>query len=206
MADLLAESANEQIPTGEKIKILDVGVGANLIYPLLGYAEYKWSFVGTDIDKTAINAAQQIIEKNRLQSHIQVRLQTNKHQVFSDDILGDDYFSLSMCNPPFFNSAAQAQLQNQRKWKNLGKTSQQRNFGGQSHELWCEGGESAFTSRMIEQSHHVRHQIGWFTTLVSRESNLPPIYQQLKSIGAQQVRTMNMAQGQKKSRCVAWRF
>ena len=33
------------------ISVLDIGTGANCIYPLLGNAEYNWSFVGTDIDK-----------------------------------------------------------------------------------------------------------------------------------------------------------
>lgn len=206
VADLLAESTNGQIPTGSEIKILDIGVGANVIYPLLGHAEYDWSFVGADIDKIAIDSAQKIVQKNQLQQAIQLRHQPKKDQIFCGVVLNDERFALSMCNPPFFSSAAQAQQQNQRKWKNLGKTNQQRNFGGQSHELWCDGGESAFIARMIEQSYLVRHQIGWFTTLVSREANLPPIYKQLTSIGAHQVRTMNMAQGQKKSRCVAWRF
>lgn len=206
VADLLSEFNHNQIPLGPQTKVLDIGVGANLIYPLLGNAEYQWSFVGTDIDQTAINAAQEIIIKNQLQSQIQVRHQPKKQQIFTDVILSDEYFALSMCNPPFFSSATQAQQQNQRKWKNLGKSNHQRNFGGQSHELWCEGGESAFIGRMIEQSLHVKKQIRWFSTLVSRESNLAQIYQQLKTIGAKQVRTLNMAQGQKKSRCVAWCF
>lgn len=206
VADLLSEFNHNQIPLGPQIKVLDIGVGANLIYPLLGHAEYQWSFVGTDIDQTAIKAAQDIIQKNQLQSQIQVRHQPKKQQIFSGVVLADEYFALSMCNPPFFSSATQAQQQNHRKWKNLGQTNLQRNFGGQSHELWCEGGESAFIGRLIEQSLQVKKQICWFSTLVSRESNLPQFYQQLKSVGAKKVHTLNMAQGQKKSRCVAWRF
>jgi 23S rRNA (adenine1618-N6)-methyltransferase len=31
---------------------LDIGVGANCIYPIIGNAEYGWSFVGTDMMKS----------------------------------------------------------------------------------------------------------------------------------------------------------
>ena len=45
-----------------KPTVLDVGCGANLIYPLLGSAILKWYFVGVDVSKTAIEWA----EKNRI--------------------------------------------------------------------------------------------------------------------------------------------
>ena len=37
VADLLAESAGK-VPTGKSVRVLDIGVGANCIYPLLGPA------------------------------------------------------------------------------------------------------------------------------------------------------------------------
>ena len=46
LADLLTASK-----ITKNITVLDIGTGANCIYPLLGNAEYNWSFVGTDIDK-----------------------------------------------------------------------------------------------------------------------------------------------------------
>ena len=45
IADLLAESNNGIIPEGEAVQGLDVGVGANCIYPIIGNAVYDWSFV-----------------------------------------------------------------------------------------------------------------------------------------------------------------
>lgn len=206
VADLLAASHQGSIPTGPSIRILDIGVGANTIYPLLGQAEYQWSFVGADIDKKAIAAAQKTINDNHLQDSIQLRHQPNPQHIFQQVALPEERFALSMCNPPFFNSAEQAQQQNHRKWKGLGKQNKQRNFGGQSNELWCEGGELAFISRMIQQSTHFQQQIACFTTLVSRESILPALYKQLKTVRARDVQTVEMAQGQKKSRCIAWRF
>lgn len=205
-ADLLAEFNQGQIPTGSDIRLLDIGVGANTIYPLIGQAEYQWSFVGADIDKKALAAAQHTLVQNQLQNQIQLRHQPDAQQLFKSVVLADEHFALSLCNPPFFSSAQQAQQQNQRKWKGLGKKNTQRNFGGQSNELWCDGGEVAFISRMISQSVAVQHQIVWFTTLVSRESILPALYKQLKAVRAKDIRTVDMAQGQKKSRFIAWRF
>lgn len=207
LADLLSlTTADSSIPTGANTKLLDLGVGANLIYPLLGHAEYGWSFVGADIDANALNAAQCLVDANTLQKKIQLRLQPKPEQLFANIIQPKEFFAATLCNPPFFHSAEQAQLQNQRKWKNLGKKNEQRNFGGQSNELWCEGGEIAFIVRMIDESPRYAKQVGWFTTLVSRENNLSVIYKQLRRVAAKQVHTIEMAQGQKKSRFVAWRF
>lgn len=207
LADLLAlDQPEHQPPTGANTKLLDIGVGANLIYPLLGQAEYGWSFVGADIDNTALQAAQCIIDANGLAKKIQLRHQTTPEHLFQSIIRPNEFFAATLCNPPFFHSAEQAQRQNQRKWKNLGKAQKQRNFGGQSNELWCEGGEAAFILRMIDESQHYGDQVGWFTTLVSRENNLGVIDKQLQRVRATQVRTIDMAQGQKKSRFVAWRF
>jgi 23S rRNA (adenine1618-N6)-methyltransferase len=46
----------------------------------------------------------------------------------------------------------------------------------------------------------------WFTTLVSKKDSLPGIYKALKQAAATNVHTLPMAQGQKKSRLVAWTF
>ena len=47
---------------------------------------------------------------------------------------------------------------------------------------------------------------GWFTTLVSKSENLSGLERTLRANRAREVRTMAMAQGQKKSRILAWRF
>ena len=47
LADLLCEHNFGRNPNGVKIKCLDVGVGANCIYPILGVTEYNWNFIGS---------------------------------------------------------------------------------------------------------------------------------------------------------------
>ena len=53
IADVLSDQMKQKIPRGPKIKCLDIGVGANCIYPILGTQEYGWSFIGADIDPIA---------------------------------------------------------------------------------------------------------------------------------------------------------
>ena len=215
LADLLSESNDGVVPRGQSVRVLDIGVGANMIYPLIGTHEYCWQFVGADIDAKALNNAQQIIEANALSDSIALRLQENSTSIFKGVIRQEDKFSLTMCNPPFHGSLQEAQAGTQRKWRGLGKhivksgssnKSSLLNFGGQNAELYCAGGEQAFVNTMIEESRQYAMQCIWFTTLISKAENLPGVYRALKKVNALQVKTIEMAQGQKKSRMVAWTF
>jgi len=211
LADLLADGNGGVIPRGESIRVLDIGVGANCIYPLIGRSEYGWQFVGTDIDAVALANAQGIVDANGLSGAITLRLQASAAALFQGVVKPDELFDLSMCNPPFHASLAEARSGTQRKWKNLGVESNKKkvpvlNFGGQSMELCCEGGEEAFVCRMVEESARYHSSCMWFTTLISKSASLPGVYRAIKYAGALENRTIEMAQGQKKSRIVAWTF
>ncbi|MBL8525015.1 MAG: 23S rRNA (adenine(1618)-N(6))-methyltransferase RlmF [Betaproteobacteria bacterium] len=211
-ADLLASDRNGTIPRGPDIRVLDIGVGANCIYPLIGHHEYGWRFVGSDVDAVALRAAQQIVDNNAsLAAAIELRLQASPQKIFDGIVTPDDRFDFVLCNPPFHVSAQAAEAGAVRKWKNLGKdhnrgANPKLNFGGQAAELWCEGGEAGFVSRMVAESAQRKNQVTWFSTLVSQEDNLPAIYAALREVRARKVETITMAQGQKKSRLVAWHF
>jgi 23S rRNA (adenine1618-N6)-methyltransferase len=207
LADLLASTNDGKIPTGNKVKILDIGVGANCVYPIIGHQEYGWSFVGSDVDKKALQAAENIIAANAvLSSDVKVRLQHNKHQVLKGIVKPGEQFHATMCNPPFHSSAEEAAAGSNRKLQNLGKQKEVLNFGGQHVELWVEGGEVGFVKKMIAESIEFASQVGWFTTLISKSANLPFIYYALEQAKVAEVRTIEMAQGQKISRFVAWTF
>ncbi|TWI94839.1 23S rRNA m(6)A-1618 methyltransferase [Mucilaginibacter frigoritolerans] len=210
IADLLGEMDNGNIPTGKKIKILDIGTGANCIYPAIGSTVYNWHFVGTDIDPIAIRSAKDILAANKhLKDHILLRQQTNKHNIFKGIVLNAEGFDATICNPPFHASALEAQLATVNKWNKLKGVPQPQttqNFGGQKKELWYPGGEAAFIKLIIEQSALVAKQCLWFTTLVSKKDTLPGVYKALKKVAAADVRTIGMSQGQKVSRMVAWTF
>ncbi len=204
IADLLSLSNNGIIPLGNKISVLDIGVGANCIYPLIGNKEYGWSFVGTDIDPVVIKLANEQIINNSLGDSIEIRLQSSSTSIFQGIIKNTDNFDISICNPPFHRSLKEAKKGTERKWKNLKIKNKTLNFGGQNNELWCPGGEVAFIKRMIEESKNVPCR--WFTSLISKADHLPPIYQFLDKNRALQVKTIEMGQGQKKSRLIAWAF
>lgn len=209
IADLLAENNNGHIPTGKKIKLLDIGTGANCIYPAIGSSVYGWQFVGTDIDPIAIRSAKDIIGANsKLKGQILLRQQTNKHNIFKGVLLQDEGFDATLCNPPFHASMQEAQAATVNKWNklNINKPGGLQNFGGQKKELWYPGGEAAFIKLIIEQSILAAKQCLWFTTLVSKKDTLPGVYRALKKTPATEVRTINMSQGQKVSRVVAWTF
>ncbi|MBK3866500.1 23S rRNA (adenine(1618)-N(6))-methyltransferase RlmF [Pseudomonas stutzeri] len=211
LADLLGQDQGGTIPRGGAIQALDVGTGANCIYPLIGHREYGWHFAGTDIDATALASARTIISANGLAKAIELRQQAAAKQIFKGVLLPEDRFDLTLCNPPFHASQAEASSGSQRKWRNLGRLDPSRklpalNFGGQAAELWCEGGEAAFIARMAEQSALFTGQVYWFSTLVSKGANVTPLITRLKRLGARRIQTVDMAQGQKKSRFVAWTY
>jgi 23S rRNA (adenine1618-N6)-methyltransferase len=210
LADLLTESNGEKIPIGPKIKVLDIGTGANLIYPLLGSAIYGWSFVGSELSPLAIQAAQIIIDLNKgLQGKIELRTQSDPSKILTDIIQPDEFFDLTICNPPFHVSAEAAQEGSKRKVRNLTGKSVSKvklNFGGQAAELWTEGGELEFIRKMIQESLRYKTQVYWFTTLVSKSENLKLINLQLQKAGISFQKTIDMAQGNKQSRFVAWTF
>jgi 23S rRNA (adenine1618-N6)-methyltransferase len=211
VADLLAEDHGGTPPTGASVRALDIGTGANCIYPLLGHLDYRWRFLGSDIDPVALASAQTIVQANSLGKAIELRRQAQPTQIFEGLLQPQERFAVTLCNPPFHASAQEALSGSQRKWRNLGKADPTRklpvlNFGGQQTELWCEGGELKFVSRLIDESRGVGQRIGWFTCLVSKVGNLPPLQARLSRAGALDTRVVAMGQGQKQSRFLAWTF
>lgn len=209
LADLLNENSKE-IPKGISVKGLDIGTGANLVYPLIAHQSYGWQMLGTDINQKSLENAQKILDDNPdFLSHIQLKFQPDSNFIFKNILSPENRFTFSMCNPPFHDSEESAMKGNLRKTKNLKKSKTPKtnfNFGGQQSELWCEGGELAFISKMIEESTLFSSQILWFTCLVSKQENLFKLTSLLNKVKAVEVKTIDMAQGQKISRILAWTF
>lgn len=211
LADLLARSHGGEIPRGKKVLVLDVGAGANCIYPIIGSQVYGWKFIASEIDPVSVRAARTIVEVNPgLKSLITVKQQQNPKAVFKGILPRDGRVDLTLCNPPFHASQAEAEQAAQRKIKNLklgsAPQSARLNFGGQAGELACAGGELGFITRMIRESVSHAEQVGWFSSLVSKSANLKPLQYELADRGAREVEIIEMRQGQKTSRLIAWRF
>lgn len=211
LADLL-KNTSPDIP--KKTSVLDIGTGASCIYPILGARSQGWHFIATDIDPISIKSANVNVKSNKgLTEQITCRLQQNSNHIFTGIIQPNEYYHLTMCNPPFHKSLADASKGTTRKWQNLSKgnikSSKQTNslnFGGQKAELWCQGGEVGFIHQMIKESKLYRNQVLWFTCLVSKKDNLSAIKLSLKKAHATKINVVKMAQGQKISRFIAWSF
>jgi len=210
IADLLGKNNLGTIPTGDKITCLDIGIGASCIYPIIGVTEYDWKFIGSDIDPKAIASAQNIIDSNSaIKDKVECRLQKKSQDVLHSIISKKDKIDLIICNPPFHSSLAEAQKGSRRKVRNLsGKNTKtpRLNFSGISSELICEGGEYKFIQNMIGESKEFSKNGYWFSTLVSKQSNLKGIYKMLENIEANQITTVPLGTGNKSSRIVAWTF
>lgn len=220
LADLLADDCGGSAPA--RVKALDIGVGANCIYPIVGATQYDWHYVGSDIDPVSVKNSHQIVSDNSvLQDQIECRLQKNSRYLFKGIIEADEFYHVTTCNPPFHKSLQEAQQGSERKISNLSankvKRGQKResssvkaspilNFGGQQAELWCSGGEAAFIKNMAFESREFAQQVLWFSTLISKKDNIRWMRKNLEKAGAKEIQIVEMSQGQKNSRFIAWTF
>jgi 23S rRNA (adenine1618-N6)-methyltransferase len=204
LADLLAD--NGEVPKGDQINCLDVGIGASAVYPLIGNKEYGWNWVGSDIDQKALNSSSAILEANDLSKKIRLRLQDRKDLIFYGIIRKHDLFDAIVCNPPFHATLKDALAATKRKVNNLGGQEFKQNFEGMEHELVTEGGEKQFIHRYMQESRRYFRQVLWFTVLVSKEDHLKYLTAKLKSMNPTDYRVIEMYQGNKKSRILAWTY
>lgn len=220
LADLLADDNGGEVPKGGLVRGLDIGMGASCVYPIIGSQAYGWSFVGSDINPVSVAMVEQIVQFNAsIKKKIKCRLQKSEQQIFNGVINSNDLFHFTLCNPPFHASLEEATQGTQRKIKNLNRSAAKKgskvsqasnettlNFAGEGAELWCKGGELSFIQRMIAESEEFKEQCLWFTCLVSKKDNLKALQKALRKTSACEVKVIEMAQGQKQSRFLAWTY
>ncbi|SRX53965.1 23S rRNA (adenine(1618)-N(6))-methyltransferase RlmF [Aequorivita sp. CIP111184] len=191
----------------EDIKMLDIGTGANLIYPILACSHFNWQCTASEVDLDSLKNAQEIIAKNESLKDIELRHQKFKNSILEHIIQPDDVFDVVVCNPPFYKNRTDAERSNQRKVTNLQlEEVAPQNFGGSSNELWYKGGEEAFIKKMAAESVAFKKQVHWFTVLVSQKEHLKNIKRAINKTLPTEVRIIEMEQGNKQSRFIAWTF
>lgn len=190
------------------VRVLDIGTGATCIYPLLGYSEFGWTFVASEVDKKALANAKQIIRNNRLEASIELRLQSKSEAILEGVLLPNERLTATICNPPFFKNEKEAIESTQQKLKGLGKETKifQRNFSGTSNELWYPGGEKAFLHNYLFQSSKLKEHCFWYTSLVSKKEHIKSMETSLRKLNATEFKVIEFSLGHKKSRVVAWSF
>ncbi len=210
LADILNELPEKDTLIHPNFKCLDIGTGANLIYPIIGHNQYKWQFRASDIDAIALENAKEICAKNpELSNGIEIVLQDNNNVFFKNIVHKDDFFEASVCNPPFHSSQEEASAGTLRKLKNLKAeniSEDALNFGGQNNELIYEGGELKFIQDMAKESTKFKRNILWFSSLVSKSAHIHILQRFFSELGVAEQKTIEMGQGNKTSRFIAWTF
>jgi 23S rRNA (adenine1618-N6)-methyltransferase len=210
IADMLGKCNKNKIPQGNNINCLDIGVGANCVYPIIANHEYGWHVVGSELDPKALDVASSIVSNNdSIKDEVEIRQQMKANDTFVSIIKEDEKFDITICNPPFHASLAEANASAMRKLNNLGAEKTDTpvlNFGGKNTELWCFGGEEKFVKDLIVQSATFANSCLWFSTLISKQINVDPAIKVLKSLFATDIKTIPMGQGNKISRILAWTF
>ncbi|MBK5214809.1 MAG: 23S rRNA (adenine(1618)-N(6))-methyltransferase RlmF [Flavobacteriaceae bacterium] len=191
----------------EDVKLLDIGTGANLIYPILASRHFNWQCTASEVDLDSLKNAQEIIANNSNLKDIELRHQKFKNSILEHIIQPTDAFDVVVCNPPFYKTRTDAERNNQRKVDNLElQEADTLNFGGSSNELWYKGGEEAFIKKMASESVQFKEQIQWFTVLVSQKEHLKNIKRAINKTKPSEVKIIDMEQGNKQSRFIAWTF
>lgn len=196
--DALSAPTWRETGDGAHVRVLDIGTGASVIYPLLGAATYGWSFVGSDVTDVALEGAKANARLNpHLDALIEIRdarASDGTFNVLSGVVKPDEKFTFCMCNPPFFESLDEAGLNPNTA------------CGGTSTEMVCEGGEEAFIKAMFRDSLEMKHSIHWFTTMCGKKKTMTKMRSVFHTMRVPAVRTTELVQGKTSRWCIAWSF
>ena len=149
---------------------IDIGTGANIIYPILGYSIYKWKFICTEINNEAYNNAKLILQKNNLENNINIIKQNNKDNIFISILNRENKYIFSMCNPPYYNYENEIKLEDK-------KRDNEYNFD----EIYYKNGEYGFFQRYFEESICYKNNVFLYTILIGKKINAENIYDKLSS-------------------------
>ncbi|OII76234.1 hypothetical protein cand_006320 [Cryptosporidium andersoni] len=203
-----SEVSKSIIPLGLKVIGIDIGCGANCIYPLICHKTFGWKMFGSDLSNESINIASSIVKRNGLSKNINFLYQDNPTNILcgilDNSSLLDINFTFSMCNPPFYSSFSDY----------IHSTHPTRQAEGKLFEIITTGGEGVFIENMIHQSLKFPKRVIWYTTLVSKLNNLKRCRKLLLNISRQggnekkleAIRTITMEQGNHIRWILAWSF
>ena len=163
---------NELIKDIEKENIIgvDIGTGANIIYPILGNSVCDWKFICSEINNESYNNAKLILQKNNLEENINLIKQENKNNIFVSIINQENKYTFSMCNPPYYDYEQEIKIEDK-------KRDTEYNFD----EVYYEKGELGFFERYFEESICYKKNIFLFTILIGKKSNSEIIYDIINS-------------------------
>ena len=163
---------NELIKDIEKENIIgvDIGTGANIIYPILGNSIYCWKFICSEINNESYNNAKIILQNNNLEKNITLIKQANKNNIFITILNQENKYTFSMCNPPYYDYEQEIKIEEKKRDTEF-------NFD----EVYYKKGELGFFERYFEESICYKKNIFLFTILIGKKSNSEIIYDKINS-------------------------
>ena len=180
-----------------RIRILDVGCGANLVYPLLAASYFGWASVGCDVNEAALRHAARLRDANPDIAPLMVLRHAAGLHVLEDE---EEAFDAIVCNPPFFD-------------RDAGETAggnPRTEYGGTEAELWCAGGEEAFVVGMIRESTLYRGRHVWFSSMCGKKKTLKDAKAELarldEAVEGVTYRIHTLQQGSTTRWVIAWRW
>jgi len=197
-------------PPPRSLAVLDVGCGANLIFPLLAASPvFGWSATGLDVTPAALAGAAANLALNSSLAG-RVRLVAGDpagrppilEPVFGAGAswaaaaaaAGDARFpfDFSVCNPPFFESAAARAA----TAKDPGAPRGGGHAGSAAETVWEGGGEAGFVCALAAESAGHAHRVTWWSSMLGRKASLTAVRGVLKGLSpAPEVRTFTLAEG-----------
>jgi len=149
---------------------IDIGTGANLIYPLLGYSLYKWIFICSEINNDAYENAKTIITNNKLEENIKLIKQKYKNLIFVGIINKEEKYFFTMCNPPYYDYEEEIKKEDKNR-------DCQYNFD----EIYYKNGEIGFFDEYFEESICYKKNVFLFTILIGKKTNVQIILDKISN-------------------------
>lgn len=187
----------------ETIQGFDIGCGGSCIYPLLCAQKFKWKMIGTEINEKNIKFANENVENNGLCSLIKIYKQEKGDKLFKylTEVNTETKFDFSMCNPPFFGSSDEFDL------NRTGNRNPPRGpKTGNSDEILVDGGEVEFVTKMIEESFQLKDRIKIYTSMLGKRSSLTQLKNIFKEKGVTNFISTEFCQGRTTRWGIAWTF
>ena len=161
---ILIKEINSQSRYSSDIIGIDIGTGANIIYPILGNSIFNWKFICSEINDESYNNAKLILEKNNLENEINLIKQKNKNNIFLNILNQENKYIFSLCNPPYYDYEAEIKLDDKKRDNEF-------NFD----EVYYKKGEFGFFQRYFIESTCYKKNVYLFTILIGKKANMENI-------------------------------
>ena len=161
---ILIKEINSQSRYSSDIIGIDIGTGANIIYPILGNSIFNWKFICSEINDESYNNAKLILEKNNLENEINLIKQKNKNNIFLNILNQENKYIFSLCNPPYYDYETEIKLDEKKRDNEF-------NFD----EVYYKKGEFGFFQRYFIESTCYKKNVYLFTILIGKKANMENI-------------------------------